>query len=152
MRFKTWTPTAENIAADRKWYVVDATDMILGRLAARVALVLRGKHKPTFAPHIDTGDYVIVINASKIQVTGDRLDTKFYYRHSQYPGGFRKTTLRRMMETHPDRVIEFAVKGMLPHNRLGRQMYKKLKVYAGSDHPHAAQNPQPLDISEAKKA
>ncbi|MCS6870747.1 MAG: 50S ribosomal protein L13 [Anaerolineae bacterium] len=152
MRYKTYTPTLESAAAARKWYVVDATDAILGRLAARVAAVLRGKHKPTFAPHIDSGDYVIVINAAKVKVTHDRLDTKFYYRHSQYPGGFRQTSLRDMLAKHPERVIELAVKGMLPHNRLGRKMAKKLKVYAGSAHPHGAQKPEVLDISEVKKA
>lgn len=152
MRFKTYTPTLESAAEERAWYVVDATDAILGRLAARVAAVLRGKHKPTFAPHIDSGDYVIVINAEKVKVTQDRLDTKFYYRHSQYPGGFRQTPLREMLAKHPERVIEMAVKGMLPHNRLGRKMAKKLKVYAGSVHPHGAQQPKPLDISEVKKA
>lgn len=152
MRYKTYTPTLESAASERKWYVVDATDAILGRLAARVAAVLRGKHKTTFAPHIDSGDYVIVINADKVRVTEDRLDTKFYYRHSQFPGGFRQTPLREMLAKHPDRVIEIAVKGMLPHNRLGRQMAKKLKVYAGSTHPHGAQLPQVLDISEVKKA
>jgi large subunit ribosomal protein L13 len=150
MRFKTYTPTATSIEAERKWYVVDATDMILGRLAARVAHILRGKHKATFAPHIDCGDFVIVLNADKIRVTGDRLDTKRYYRHSQFPGGLRSNTLRQMIEKHPDRVIEIAVKGMLPRNRLGRQMIKKLKVYAGNAHPHAAQKPEALEIPEAK--
>jgi large subunit ribosomal protein L13 len=150
MRFKTYTPTASNIETERKWYVVDATDMILGRLAARVAHILRGKHKSTFAPHIDTGDFVIVLNADKIRVTGDRLDTKHYYRHSQYPGGLRENSLRQMIEKHPDRVIEIAVKGMLPRNRLGHKMIKKLKVYAGSAHPHAAQKPEVLEIPEGK--
>jgi large subunit ribosomal protein L13 len=152
MRFKTYSPSAEDVDAGRAWFVVDATDMILGRLASRIAHILRGKHKPTFVPHMDSGDYVIVINAEKIQVTGDRMETKFYYRHSQFPGGFRQISLRRMLETHPERVIQFAVKGMLPHNRLGRQMVKKLKVYAGGEHPHAAQNPQKLDMPEGKKA
>lgn len=150
MRFKTYTPTATSIATERKWYVVDATDMILGRLAARIAHILRGKHKATFAPHMDCGDFVIVLNADKIRVTGDRLDTKRYYRHSQYPGGLRSNSLREMIEKHPDRVIEIAVKGMLPRNRLGRQMIKKLKVYAGNAHPHAAQKPEVLDIPEAR--
>lgn len=152
MTFRTYTPTATSIEAERKWFVVDATDMILGRLAARIAHILRGKHKPTFTPHMDCGDYVVVINAEKVQVTGDRLDTKFYYRHSQYPGGFRQVSLRRMLATHPERVIEAAVKGMLPHNRLGRKMAKKLKVYAGSTHPHTAQKPEALDIPEGKKS
>lgn len=152
MRFKTYTPTTETLDAERKWYVVDATDMILGRLAARVAHILRGKHKATFAPHIDCGDYVIVLNADKVRVTGDRMDTKYYYRHSGYPGGFRQVTLRNMMAKHADRVVETAVRGMLPHNRLGRQMFKKLKVYAGGTHPHAAQQPEVLDFPEAKKS
>lgn len=150
MTEKTYTPTAESIAADRKWYVVDATDMILGRLAARVAHILRGKHKTTFAPHIDTGDFVIILNAGKIRVTGDRLDTKFYYRHSQFPGGFREVSLRRTLETHPERALEAAVKGMLPRNRLGRAMFKKLKVYAGNQHPHSAQKPEIIEFPEAK--
>ncbi|CAG0970569.1 MAG: 50S ribosomal protein L13 [Anaerolinea sp.] len=151
MHFKTYTPTAESVDAERKWYVVDATDMILGRLAARIAHILRGKHKATFAPHMDTGDYVIVLNADKVKVTGDRLDTKFYYRHSQFPGGFRQESLRTMLEKHPDRVIEIAVKGMLPHNRLGRKMVKKLKVYAGNTHPHGAHRPEKIEFAEAKK-
>src|SRR5262249_22969812 len=140
MRFKTYTPTAGTI--ERTWYVVDAAGLNLGRLAARVAHILRGKHKTTFAPHIDTGDFVIVINAAKVTVTGDKLDTEFFYRHSQYPGGFRAISLREMMNKHPERVIELAIKGMLPHNKLGRQMIKKLKVYAGSTHPHQGQQPQ----------
>jgi large subunit ribosomal protein L13 len=152
MRFKTYTPTAESVEAGRKWYVVDATDMILGRLAARVAHILRGKHKPTFVPHLDCGDYVIVLNAEKIRVSGDRLDTKFYARHSQHPGGFRQDSLRKMLTKHPDRVIEIAVRGMLPHNRLGRKMAKKLKVYAGSTHPHSAQQPELLEFPEANKS
>ncbi len=149
MRFKTYTPTTETV--ERQWFVVDATDMILGRLATHIAHILRGKHKTTFAPHMDTGDYVIVLNAAKIRVTGNKLDDEFFYRHSMYPGGFRATSLRVMMQKHPDRVIEMAVKGMLPHNRLGRQMIKKLKVYTGNTHPHQAQRPQVLDIPEAKR-
>jgi len=131
--------------------VVDATDMNLGRLASHIAHLLRGKHKTTFAPHLDTGDYVIVLNAGKVTVTGDKLDTVFFYRHSQFPGGFRQTSLRYMLARHPERAIEAAVKGMLPHNRLGRQMIKKMKVYAGNTHPHQAQNPQVLEVPEAKK-
>jgi large subunit ribosomal protein L13 len=150
MRYKTFTPTADTI--ERQWFVVDATGLNLGRLAARVAAILRGKHKTTFAPHIDTGDYVTVLNAGKVTVTGDKMETKLYSRHSQYPGGFRQTSLRDMLARHPERVVEIAVKGMLPHNRLGRQMFKKLKVYTGSTHPHQAQNPQTLEISEAKKS
>jgi large subunit ribosomal protein L13 len=149
MRFKTYTPTTETV--DKQWFVVDATDMNLGRLAARIAHILRGKHKTTFAPHLDTGDFVIVLNAGKVQVTGDKLDEEFYYRHSQYPGGFRQTSLRDMLAKHPERVVEIAVKGMLPHNKLGRKMYKKLKVYTGNTHPHQAQHPQVLDVPEAKR-
>jgi len=124
--------------------VVDATGQTLGRLASRVATVLRGKHKPVYSPSIDTGDHVIVINADKIHVTGRKLDQKIYYRYSGYPGGLKETTLRNMLDKRPTRVIRLAVRGMLPKNRLGRQMLKKLKIYAGSDHPHAAQQPKPL--------
>ena len=129
---------------DRKWYVVDATDMTLGRLAAEVAKVLRGKNKPIFTPHIDTGDYVIVVNAEKIKVTGKKLDKKIYYRHSDYVGGMKEATLREMLAKKPEKVIELAVKGMLPKGPLGRQMYTKLYVYAGPDHKHAAQKPEVL--------
>ena len=129
---------------DRKWYVVDATDMTLGRLAAEVAKVLRGKNKPIFTPHIDTGDYVIVVNAEKIKVTGKKLDQKIYYRHSDYVGGMKEATLREMLAKKPEKVIELAVKGMLPKGPLGRQMYTKLYVYAGPDHKHAAQKPEVL--------
>ena len=131
---------------DRKWYVVDAEGKTLGRLASEVAKVLRGKNKAIFTPHIDTGDYVIVINAEKVKVTGRKLDQKIYYHHSEYIGGMKETTLREMMNKHPERVIEFAVKGMLPKGPLGRQMYKKLFVYAGSDHKHAAQKPEILEF------
>ena len=129
---------------DRKWYVVDADGMTLGRLASEVAKVLRGKNKPIFTPHIDTGDYVIVVNAEKIAVTGKKLDQKVYYHHSDYVGGLKETTLKEMLEKHPERVIEFAVKGMLPKGPLGREMYKKLFVYAGPDHKHEAQKPEAL--------
>jgi large subunit ribosomal protein L13 len=149
MRYKTYTPTIDSIK--REWYVVDATDLNLGRLAARIAHILRGKHKTTFAPHIDTGDFVVVLNAGKIKIPGDKPEAEYYYRHSQYPGGFKEITLKEMLQKHPERVIEIAVKGMLPHNKLGRQMYKKLKVYTGSTHPHQAQNPKVLEIPEAKK-
>ncbi|NOZ72946.1 MAG: 50S ribosomal protein L13 [Chloroflexi bacterium] len=131
---------------ERQWYVVDAQGKTLGRLATEIAKILRGKHKPIFTPHVDCGDYVIVINADKIHVTGKRLDQKIYYRHSGYIGGLKEVTLRRMLETHPERVIQLAVKGMLPKNRLGRKMYKKLKVYAAPTHPHQAQQPQPLEL------
>ena len=129
---------------ERKWYVVDATGYTLGRLASEVAKVLRGKNKPEFTPHIDTGDNVIVINAEKIKVTGKKLDQKVYYRHSEYVGGMKETTLREMLAKKPERVIELAVKGMLPKGPLGRQMYKKLFVYAGPDHKQAAQKPEVL--------
>ena len=129
---------------ERKWYVVDATDMTLGRLASGVASVLRGKNKPTFTPHIDTGDYVIVVNADKIQVTGKKLDQKIYYSHSEYVGGMKETTLREMSAKKPEKVIEMAVKGMLPKGPLGREMYKKLYVYAGPDHKQQAQKPEVL--------
>ncbi len=129
---------------DRKWYVVDATDMTLGRLAAEVAKVLRGKNKPIFTPHMDTGDYVIVVNAEKIKVTGKKMDQKIYYHHSDYVGGMKETTLKEMMAKKPARVIELAVKGMLPKGPLGRQMYTKLHVYAGAEHPHMAQKPEVL--------
>ena len=129
---------------DRKWYVVDATGMTLGRLAAEVAKVLRGKNKPIFTPHIDTGDYVIVINAEKIAVTGKKLDQKVYYHHSDYVGGMKEATLREKLNKKPEEVIEHAVKGMLPKGPLGREMYKKLFVYAGPEHKHAAQKPEVL--------
>lgn len=129
---------------DRKWYVVDAEGKTLGRLASEVAKVLRGKNKPIFTPHIDTGDYVIVVNAEKIKVTGKKLDQKVYYRHSGYVGGIKETTLKEMLNKHPERVIEFAVKGMLPKGPLGRQMFTKLHVYAGPDHEQAAQKPEVL--------
>lgn len=140
MPFKTFSPTPEDV--DRKWWVVDAQGETLGRLASRVAILLRGKHKATFAPHMDMGDHVIVINAEKIHVTGDRRETKRYFRHSGYPGSLKSLTLRQMMEKHPERVIHTAVKGMLPKGPLGRAQLKKLKVYAGPEHPHAAQSPE----------
>ena len=129
---------------DRKWYVVDATGMTLGRLASEVASVLRGKKKPIFTPHIDTGDYVIIINAEKVAVTGKKLDQKVYYHHSDYVGGMKSATLREKMNKKPEEVIEHAVKGMLPKGPLGREMYKKLFVYAGPEHKHAAQKPETL--------
>ena len=129
---------------DRKWYVVDATGMTLGRLASETAKVLRGKNKPIFTPHIDTGDYVIIINAEKVAVTGKKLDQKMYYHHSDYVGGMKETTLREKLAKKPEQVIELAVKGMLPKGPLGRQMYKKLFVYAGPEHKHAAQKPEVL--------
>ena len=140
----TYMANASNI--ERKWYVVDAEGKTLGRLASEVANVLRGKNKPTYTPHIDTGDYVIVVNAEKIQVTGKKLDQKIYYHHSEYVGGMKEATLREMMQKKPEFVITHAVKGMLPKGPLGRQMLKKLHVYAGPEHNHAAQKPETLDI------
>ena len=130
----------------RKWYVVDATGQVLGRLATRVATILRGKHKPIFSPHLDVGDHVVVINAEKIQFTGRKLKDKLYQWHTGYIGGLKEVTAETMLRTHPDRVIEWAVEGMLPKNRLGRAMAKKLKVYRGAEHPHDAQQPQPLEV------
>ena len=132
---------------ERKWYVVDAEGQTVGRLAAEVAKVLRGKNKPTFTPHVDTGDYVIVINAEKVKFTGKKLTDKTYFRHSGYQGGTTFTSAGLMLEKFPERVIEHAVKGMLPHNRLGAKMYRKLSVYAGSEHPHAAQKPEKLELN-----
>ncbi len=139
---KTYVPSASDI--DRKWYVVDATDKTLGRLASEVAKVLRGKNKPTYTPFMDLGDFVIITNAEKIKVTGKKLDQKIYFRHSDYVGGTTFTTLREMLRTKPVRVVEHAVRGMLPKGRLGDKMYLKLHVYAGSEHPHAAQKPEEL--------
>lgn len=130
----------------RNWYVVDATGQTLGRLSSKVAAVLRGKHKPDFTPWLDNGDFVIIVNAERIQVTGKRQDDKIYYHYSGYPGGMKSINLRGQLATHPERVLMASIKGMLPHNRLGRQMIKKLKVYAGSDHPHAAQQPKKLEL------
>ena len=135
---------ASTAHVDRTWYVVDATDQTLGRLASEVAKVLRGKNKPIFTPHIDTGDYVIVINAEKIKVSGKKLDQKVYYHHSDYVGGMKETTLKEMLNKKPEKVIELAVKGMLPKGPLGRQMFTKLHVYAGPDHKHEAQKPEVL--------
>ncbi|MBP9501424.1 MAG: 50S ribosomal protein L13 [Candidatus Promineofilum sp.] len=131
---------------ERAWYVVDAEGQTLGRLASGIATVLRGKHKPIYSPSVDCGDFVVVINADKIAVTGNRMDQKKYYRHSLYIGGLSEITLRDQLQKHPERVIESAVRGMLPKNTLGRKMFKKLKVYAGSEHPHEAQQPQPLEL------
>jgi len=128
------------------WYVVDAQGQTLGRLATRIATVLKGKHKPIYSPSMDTGDYVVVINAEKIVATGHKLDEKMYYRHTGYPGGLRQINLRDQLAKHPERVISAAVRGMLPHNRLGRAMFKKLKVYAGAEHPHAAHKPKTLAL------
>jgi large subunit ribosomal protein L13 len=139
---KTWTAKTHEI--ERRWYVVDAEGQTLGRLATRIADTLRGKRKPEYTPHIDTGDFVVVVNADKIAVTGKKLEQKIYYRHSGYPGGLRERTLREELDRRPTEVLRKAVKGMLPRNRLARQQITKLKIYAGPEHPHVAQNPDPL--------
>lgn len=141
---KTFMQTKENI--ERKWYVIDAEGKTLGRLATKVAHVLRGKHKPTYTPHVDCGDYVIIINADKVKLTGNKLEDKMYYNHSGYPGGLRERNAKTMIEKYPEEMVERAVKGMLPHNRLGRAMGKKLFVYRGTDHNHSAQKPIAMDI------
>ena len=141
----TFMANAGNL--ERKWFVVDAEGQTLGRLAAEVAKVLRGKHKPTFTPHVDTGDYVIVVNAAKVKVTGKKLVQKTYFRHSGYPGGAKFTQLGHMLENRPERVVEMAIRGMLPKNKLGEQMYRKLNVYAGAEHPHQAQKPEVLNLN-----
>ncbi|HEU5212320.1 MAG TPA: 50S ribosomal protein L13 [Gaiellaceae bacterium] len=141
---KTWN--AKPGAVERHWYVVDAEGQTLGRLATQIADTLRGKRKPEYTPHVDTGDFVVVVNAEKISVTGQKLDQKLYHRHSGYPGGLRSRTLREQLDRRPTEVIRKAVKGMLPRNRLGRAQLGKLKVYAGPEHPHQAQSPQPLEV------
>jgi large subunit ribosomal protein L13 len=141
---KTYWTKEEDV--ERKWFVVDAEGQTLGRLASQIAAVLRGKHKPIYSPSVDAGDYVVVINAEKIETTGNRLDQKKYYKHSGYVGGLKERTLREQLERYPDRVIYLAVKGMLPKNVLGRKMLRKLKVYAGPEHPHQAQQPEPLEF------
>ncbi len=144
MRIKTYVTKPAEI--ERRWWVVDAKGQTLGRLASKITPILKGKHKPNYAPNVDMGDFVIVINAAHIHVTGKKLDDKFYYRHSGYPGGLRRDSLRQMLAKHPDRVIQLAVRGMLPKNALGRKMLKKLKVYAGDSHPHQAQQPMTLEL------
>lgn len=143
---RSFNATPASAQAARAWFVVDATGKPLGRLASEIATILRGKHKPTFTPHVDTGDHVVVVNADKVKLTGQKLDNKFYYSHSGIPGGFKAVPYRVLMATKPEFPLEKAVKGMLPHNVLGRQMIKKLHVYATPDHPHAAQQPKPLNI------
>ena len=141
---KTFSAKAESVKRD--WFVVDATNKTLGRLSTEIARRLRGKHKPEFTPHVDTGDYIVVVNAQKVAVTGAKLDDKMYHRFTGYVGNLKTTSLKDMLATHPERVIEIAVKGMLPKNALGREMYRKLKVYGGAVHPHAAQQPQALEV------
>ena len=140
----TFTAKPETVVQD--WYLVDATDKVLGRLATQIAIRLRGKHKPEYTPHVDTGDHIVIVNAAKIRVTGDKMNQKKYYRHTGYPGGIKETVLSDELENHPERVIERAVKGMLPKNSLGRAMFRKLRVYAGPDHSHQAQQPKALEF------
>ncbi|NIJ14178.1 large subunit ribosomal protein L13 [Saccharomonospora amisosensis] len=142
----TYSPKPGDVT--RAWHVIDAEDVVLGRLATEVATLLRGKHKPTYAPHVDTGDFVIIVNAEKVALTGNKRDQKFAYRHSGYPGGLRKRSFGELLDSRPERLVEKVVKGMLPKNKLGRAQAKKLKVYAGPDHPHAAQQPQPREITK----
>ena len=141
---KTYVAKPEDFSRD--WYVIDATDLVLGRLATQVAMRLRGKHKPVFTPHMDTGDFIVVVNADKVKLTGRKWDQKTYYRHSGYPGGITATVAKRLVQLKPEDLLRTAVRGMLPKNRLGRQLIKKLKVYAGPEHPHQAQQPQPLAL------
>ena len=147
---RTFSPKPSDI--QRAWHVVDADGLVLGRLASEVARLLRGKHKPTFAPHVDTGDHVIVVNAARAVLTSDKADTKLAYRHSGYPGGLRSRTYGELLATKPEEVVRRAVRGMLPKGRLGAQMLRKLKVYGGPDHPHAAQGPKPLELGAARSA
>jgi large subunit ribosomal protein L13 len=146
---RTYSPKSTDIT--RQWHVIDASDVVLGRLASQVAVLLRGKHKPIFAPHVDTGDFVIVINADKVALSGNKLEQKRAYRHSGYPGGMHSVSYGELMEKRPDRIVEKAVRGMLPKNSLGRKTLRKLKVYAGPDHPHSAQQPVPFEISQVSQ-
>ena len=143
---RTYQPKSADV--QRQWHVIDATDVVLGRLASQAARLLRGKHKPVYAPHVDTGDFVIIVNASKVALTGAKRENKLAYRHSGYPGGLKSVPYTELLEKRPDRAVEKAVKGMLPHTTLGRQMASKLKVYAGPEHPHQAQKPVPYEITQ----
>ena len=143
---RTYSPKPGDV--QRQWHVIDATDVVLGRLATQVATLLRGKHKPTFAPHVDTGDFVIVVNAGKVALTGSKREQKMAYHHSGYPGGLRATSYVQLLERHPEKAVEKAVRGMLPHTTLGRAMLTKLKVYAGPEHPHQAQKATPFEITQ----
>ncbi len=143
---KTYSPSAEDAKASREWWVVDAAGQTLGRLSTQISSILRGKHKPTYSPHTDSGDFVIVINCEKIEVTGNKLDDVFYYTHSRYPGGLKSRSMREQLKRFPDRVIRAAVHGMMPKTRLGRAQEKKLKIYAGEEHPHQAQQPKVLEL------
>jgi large subunit ribosomal protein L13 len=146
---RTYSPKPGEVS--RTWHVIDAEDVVLGRLASNVATLLRGKHKPTFAPHMDTGDFVIIVNADKVVLTGNKREQSFAYRHSGYPGGLRKQSFGELLDTRPERLLEKVVRGMLPKNKLGRAQGKKLKVYAGPDHPHAAQQPKPFEIAKVSR-
>ena len=146
---RTYSPKPGEVA--RTWHVIDAEDVVLGRLASHVATLLRGKHKPTFAPHVDTGDFVVIVNAEKVVLTGNKRDQAFAYRHSGYPGGLRKQSFGELLDSRPERLLEKVVKGMLPKNKLGRAQGKKLKVYAGPDHPHAAQQPKTFEIAKVSR-
>ena len=143
---RTYNPKPADV--ERQWHVIDASDVVLGRLASQAAVLLRGKHKPIFAPHIDTGDFVIIVNAAKVALTGSKREQKVAYRHSGYPGGLRRTPYTELLATRPERAVEKAIRGMLPKNSLGRQMLSKLKVYAGPEHPHQAQKPVPFEITQ----
>lgn len=143
---RTYTPKPADV--QRQWYVIDATDVVLGRLASQVAQLLRGKHKPIYAPHLDTGDFVVIVNADKVSLSGNKAEQKKAYRHSGYPGGLRSMTYTELLAKHPERAVEKAIKGMLPKNSLGRKMFGKVKVYAGPDHPHQAQKPTPFEITQ----
>ena len=143
---RTYTPKSADV--QRQWHVIDATDVVLGRLASQTARLLRGKHKPYFAPHIDTGDFVVIINAGKVALTGNKREQKVAYRHSGYPGGLKQVGYEELLSKRPEHAVELAVKGMLPHNKLSRQVIKKLKVYPGAEHPHAAQQPVPFEIKQ----
>ena len=146
---RTFSPKPGDI--ERRWHVIDATDVVLGRLASHAATLLRGKHKPIFAPHVDTGDYVVIVNADKVALTGNKPRDKMAYRHSGYPGGLKQIGYGQLLRTRPARAVQLAVKGMLPHNRLGRKVIKKLKVYAGPEHPHTAQQPVPYEIKHGAR-
>ena len=143
---RTYSPKPGEI--QRAWHVIDATDVVLGRLASQVAMLLRGKHKPTYAPHVDTGDFVVIVNAGKVALSGNKGDRSFVYRHSGYPGGLKRRSFAEMLATRPERLVERSIKGMLPKNTLGRAMARKLKVYATPEHPHAAQRPVPFQITQ----
>lgn len=143
---RTYSPKPGDVTHD--WHVIDATDVVLGRLASQAAQLLRGKHKPIYAPHADTGDFVVIVNASKVAISGNKRDAKLLYRHSGYPGGLRSQTVGQLLDSRPERLVEKAIVGMLPHNTLGRSMARKLKVYGGPEHPHAAQKPQPYEITQ----